>query len=355
MKTRKRESGVSLVATGIWIFALIALMAGAIEVARLTDTATEVQVSADAAALGAATAMSRGLSPQAVTIGQSAAASNFADGRTVDSSGVQIDIGHYDSDPTANPHFTAACTPGTDCNGARATVTVNNVRFIVASILNGQTGTAVQKNAVAAALCQGSGYPLPLAVCEQALQQIPQDDTCGPVSGPFTMNPNTGQSACWTSLDASAASSSNYDQGIFPAACGGTPVEAFTQEPINLQNGVADSVWKALQCCIACQNLHDFIVPVVDCAAVGNCNTAPPILGFATIHIASALDVQHGNGNTQCNNSLSPWGSCGVTINNAGSTGITASQICKTDVAGRPGANCINFANTVAPVLGQLP
>src|SRR5262249_42381601 len=152
--------------------------------------------------------------------------------------------------------------------------------------LNGQTSTSVQKNAVAAVECQGSAFPLPMAVCEQALQSIPQDDLCGTVSSMFTMNPTGAQSACWTSLGTPSASS-GYDHSIFPAQCGGAPVEAFLQEPVNLQNGVADKVWQAPQCCIACQNIHDFVVPVVDCSAIGGCNTAPPVLGFATIHIAN--------------------------------------------------------------------
>ena len=49
MRSRgRRERGVALFATGIFLLAMLALAAIAIEVSRLTDTATEVQVVADA-------------------------------------------------------------------------------------------------------------------------------------------------------------------------------------------------------------------------------------------------------------------------------------------------------------------
>ena len=333
--------------------ALLAIMAIAIEVARLTDTATEVQTAADSAALAAALAISKGSSGTAVTEGQNAAAQNYADGQLVPTSGVQIDLGHFSSDPAVSPHFSTTCTAGVDCNAARATVTVNNVKYLLASILNGNTATSVQKTAVSAVECQGSAYPLPMAVCTQVFDQIGRDDTCGAMSTSFFMNPAGAQNACWTSLG-SASASASYARGIFPAQCGGVPEETWLQEPINLQNGVTNSVWQALQCCIACQGIHDYVIPVVDCSAMGQCNTAPPVLGFATIHINNATDINPpGGGNTNCG--TESWG-CSARVHTQGATGITASQVCKSDLAGKPGGtSCTNFGNTVAPVLGQLP
>jgi hypothetical protein len=349
------ERGAVLAAAGIWFAALVAIVAIAVEVARLTNTATEVQVAADAGALGAATAIGRGQIGQAIPIGKSAAAANYADGRTVKTGDVQIDIGRYDPDPAAAVHFDATCTPGVDCTAARATVTLNNVRYITASLLNGQAGTGVQKNAVAAAQCQGSAYPIPLAVCSSVFQSIPQGDLCGSLGGPFFMNPNGANNACWTSLSLSSANKSTF-LGLLPPQCGGNQIEAFVQHPTNLQNGVDNKVWQALQCCIACQNVHDFTVPVVDCGAMGGCNTSPLILGFASIHINSPSDIDPpGSGNTQCNSGdFSPWG-CQLTINNGSNVGINASQVCQSDLAGKPGGGtCTNFGNTVV-TLGQLP
>jgi len=357
-REHRGERGVALVAGALWFTAVLALAAIAIEVARLTDTATEVQIAADAAAFAGAVALGRNQTPSdAQAAGKSVAAVNAADGRLIDPSGVQMDIGHYDPSPSANPHFSTTCTPGgtTDaCNAARATVTVSGVQYVMASILNGQAGTAVTKTAVAAAECPGSGYPnLPMAVCLQALQNIPQDETCGTVSGPFVMNPNAANNACWSSLGSGSASADAF-LSLFPPQCGGSnQVELFAQEALPLQNGVDTKVWKALQCCVACQGVHDFTLPVIDCGAAGSCNTSPPLQSFATIHITNPTDINTvGSGNTNCG-SFS-WG-CSQTIPNDGSGTITASQICKSNVPGKPSTlGCTNQATTVV-VLGQLP
>jgi hypothetical protein len=358
------ERGVALVAGALWLGAVVAMTAIAIEVARLTTTATEVQVAADAGAFAAAVALGRKKPPDdARAAGKSTAGANFVDGHAVGPDNVQIDVGHYDPAPAANPHFTAECTPGgtTDgCNAAKATVTAGGVNFVTASILNGQQGTAVTKTAVAAAECPGSGFAkLPMVVCESALQSIPQDELCNADQPPFQMNPNgtnsaTDNKACWSSLSPDLSASADNFLSLFPAECGGTQqFELFAQQDVPLQNGADSRVWKAIQCCVACQNHKDFTVPVVDCSQAGNCNTSPPLVTFATIHIENPTDVvPPGNGNTQCN-SFS-WG-CQATINNNGPTGITASQFCKSDVPGKPSTlGCTNQASTVI-VLGQLP
>jgi len=346
------ERGVTLVATAIWIFALVGIAAIAVEVARLTDTATEVQIAADSAALAAALAMTQGQDEQ--TWGKNAAAANSADGRAVDRDVVQIDIGRFNSDPAVNPHFTEGCTRNVDCNAARATVTVSDVRYIMASILSGQTATSVQKKAVATIKCPGSAFPFPMAVCDEALLSIPGDHTCfeGPLPSPFNMSPTFSQNACWTSLGPDPANTSTF-LGFFPKQCGGTPPETFLGENINLQNGEVTPVWKALQCCVQCQKVKDFTVPVIDCPplpAVPRCNNdLAPVIGFATIHIESGADIDpSGGGVNHC--------SCGNINNDPKIEGIKASQTCNDDVGGAPGpTDCTNFGTTVAPVLGQLP
>ncbi len=346
------ERGFALIAMALFILAFLGLTAIAVEISRLTDTATEVQASADSAALGGAAALAKGLSE--VTGGQNAATANSADGHAVATSSVLIEKGHYDSSAAANPHFSTSCTAGLDCNAVKATVTVDNVSYIMASILEGHSGTNVLKNAVAALECQGTGYPLPMAVSKGVLDTISHDNTCGTTTASFFADPASSNSACWTSLGSSSASASFF-RGIFPAQCGGTPLQAYLQEPIHLQNGVDSNVWKTLQCCIACQGVHDFTVVVIDNADVAGCTSGnAPVLGFATIRIALASDVNPpGGGPTNCN-SFSPWG-CATTVTGTGLTGITAGQVCKSDVRGSPGGtSCTNFGNTVT-VLGQLP
>src|SRR5262249_15301043 len=224
---------------------------------------------------------------------------------------------------------------------------------VIPGVLNRHSSETVQKVAVAAAECQGSSdSPLPLALCSSALTSIPANSLCGQLSSAINIKPDSATNGCWTSLS-SSASSASFVQGIFPTKCGGTPLAASLGDPIDLHGGLSDTVFKALQCCIQCQNFHDFTVPVINCT--GNCSGNPPVIGFATLHIANATDVSRStNGNTNCNSfSFCP---SGVQIPNSGTSQINGSQVCKGGQRGAPGGtNCTNFGNTVAPVMGQLP
>ncbi len=83
-----------------------------------------------------------------------------------------------------------------------------------------------------------------MAVCTQALQSIPPDETCGTVSGPFVMNPNAANNSCWSSLDPSVTPGADVFRSLFPPQCGGSKrVELFAQQALPLQNGVDTTVW----------------------------------------------------------------------------------------------------------------
>jgi len=56
-QARHGERGIGLVAIGIWIVALAVMMAVAVDIARLSHSASEVQAIADAAALSGARAL----------------------------------------------------------------------------------------------------------------------------------------------------------------------------------------------------------------------------------------------------------------------------------------------------------
>src|SRR5438046_6083714 len=162
---RRNEKGVALVAAGIFMVAMLALAAIAVEVARLTDTATEVQVVADVGAMGAAVARARGKDEAgAIQAGTDVAVLNFADGTHVPSSSVLIEAGHYDPARDPGDMFHAGENPH---NAFRSTVTVSNVKYIMATILNGQSGTNVQKQAVAVPDCPTSGPATsPMTLCD---------------------------------------------------------------------------------------------------------------------------------------------------------------------------------------------
>jgi hypothetical protein len=363
---QRRESGIALVGAGIWFLALAAMVAIAIEIARLTDTATEVQVAADSGAIGGALALAQGHADQAVARGTTAASNNQADGRAVGAGGVLIEVGHYATDPAANPHFVTPCAGGTDCNAIKATVTVDNVQYIVASLF-GSAQTSVQKTAVASAQCQGSASsPLPLAVCQQALANpLGRDDLCIDAPLKTGLKMASAVNACWTTL--SAGTGSNVVQSLFPKECGGTATSAdryvILQQSIRLLGtgaGVSNSLWDMLQCCVACQSNHRFTVPVIDCPEAEPCTaTGKSVIGFATLDIATPDLISDGsNSTTRCNagNNYPPGGCTATAPNVLLDQFIKGTQICHAGNGGTAGgANCTNFGNTVAPVLGQLP
>src|SRR5215470_16652720 len=86
--TNRRDSGFAVFALTVWLCTLMAIVGIAVEVARFSTTATEVQAAADSAALAAVLAIEQGQSGQAVSKGQTVAAANSADGHTVDTSAV---------------------------------------------------------------------------------------------------------------------------------------------------------------------------------------------------------------------------------------------------------------------------
>src|SRR2546422_8799482 len=123
----RRERGVVMVVAAVWLTAVIAMSATAIEVSRLTDTATEVQVAADSAALAAAQNMIDGGDTASATVaGKAVAAQNRTDGRGPTAADVGIEFGGY----TAAGGF----NPGGGTNAGRALGVIQNVRYIFATV-----------------------------------------------------------------------------------------------------------------------------------------------------------------------------------------------------------------------------
>src|SRR5947207_1595397 len=77
-----RERGLAMALAALWLAAIVAIAAITIEVSRLTDTATEVQVAVDAAALAAAENMLKGGNvDSAKAAARTVASQNRTDGR----------------------------------------------------------------------------------------------------------------------------------------------------------------------------------------------------------------------------------------------------------------------------------
>jgi hypothetical protein len=330
------ERGIALAATGIFLLALIAFAAIAVEVSRLTDTATEVQVTADASVLGAAVSRAKGHTDAvAIQDGQTIGADNYADGKNIPTGSINIEPGHYDP---AAPPGSKFVPNGVPDDAFRSTVTINNVKYIMATVLNGQTATGVQKRAIAAADCPGDGVAdLPMAVCTRSLTEIQPGQTCADGQQIQALVPDNGQDACWTNLGTPGSANINTYKPLLPPICnGGGGHELSEGDSIDLQNGNVTSFIQLLQCCVACEDQHKFTVPVIDCANVSSCNQSATTLAFAAINIARYQDVvPSGGGNNNCRQYFPDCNNpIGGTINNG-----NASKQC---VAGctNAGASC---------------
>src|SRR5207245_1764756 len=123
------ERGIAMVLAALLLTAIIAIAGIAVEVSRLTDTATEVQVAADAAALAAAqNKINGGTDADARTAAQTVAAKNAADGRAPSPG---IVFGSYS---VANG-FSTSPPSGTHLPPVRPTAAAADVRRSMAPVL----------------------------------------------------------------------------------------------------------------------------------------------------------------------------------------------------------------------------
>jgi hypothetical protein len=320
---RERERGIAMLLAAIFLVAIIAIGAIAIEVSRLTATATEVQVAADAAALAAATSMivPGHTSGVAQSDGQAVAAKNITDGRSPAPANVQIEFGTYQS--------ATGFVAGTPDNAVRATVTIDNVQYLLAGVIGGLS-TSVQKRAVAAYKCGNCASPAPITVCDCALQATAPGEPCTSITGgALLQTPNGNQNSCLLSTAGGGA-----DEAWFPSDCfptGETGPLIGVGDSITLDNGQLTPVINDFQTCFNV-GVTDFVIPIVhcgdsgicsggvcsnggaacssnvDCCFIGNCNHTGTVVGFATMHVTAVNS--HGSPKTVsltqvCNNASS--------------------------------------------------
>jgi Flp pilus assembly protein TadG len=325
IRRTKRERGVAMVLAAIWLTAMIAISALTIEVSRLTDTSTEVQVAADAAALAAAQNMIRGGTTDSATIAaRTVAGSNKTDGRAPAPADVALQFGSY----TPSVGF----TPGGANNAVHATVTIQNVRYLLATVFGFGSSTTVQKTATATYECVSNRQPTaPIGICDCMLKTYTQGQPCSTSGTTLTQSPDPTQNSCWLA-DPSGA------PRWFPPECGGGSAPFVSVgDSINLTNGQMTPILRDFQNCVDAggrdQGVHDYVVPVIRCSgspcSIGQCNHSAEVVGFATMHIAHSSDIDaHGN-----------------------PKGITFTQICNNDAAGTGGnsgpggATCFGSGN----------
>ncbi len=282
------ERGIAMVLAALLLVAIIAISGIAVEVSRLTDTATEVQVAADAAALAAAqNRINGGTDANARTAAQTVAAKNATDGRAPSPDMV---FGSY----SVGNGFSTSPPSGTDLPAVRATVTASDVRYLLATVFGAGTSTTVTKRAVATFESTGQTQAkAPFTVCDCLLQPYA---TCQPCSGnlnTFTVmqTPTGSQNSCMLVQ-------SSADRAWFPADCpsvgDGSHPAISVGDSILLDNGQISSLLHDFQNCVDA-GVHDYVIPIIHCplspCSIANCSGTGQVVGFATIHIAVTSDI----------------------------------------------------------------
>src|SRR5205814_7031395 len=204
-----------------------------------------------AAALAAAhNITSGGTTGTAQDAGQRVAARNTADGRSPAPGDVQIEFGTY----TSGTGFVA----GAADNAARATVTMQNVRYLLASAIGGAS-TSVTKRAVAAYKCNNCAAPSPLTICDCALTSTTPGEPCTTISGgSLIQGPDGAQNSCFLTN----SSGGGADEAWFPSDCfatGGTGPLISVGDTVTLYNGDITPVVQDFKSCFG-KGVTDYLV-----------------------------------------------------------------------------------------------
>ena len=321
-RSRKRERGVTMVLAAVFLVAIAAISAISIEIARLADTATEVQSAADAAALAAAENIDTGGdSTTATTAAQTVAGRNRTDGRWPASSNLDVQFGSWTA---AGGYSSSGPVAGVSVPAVKATVSMPNVEYIFGSVLGGAS-TTVTKDAVAAYKCTGQAQPTaPVTIGLCQLQQYTQGQPCSANGSTLVQQPNPDQNSCWT------ANAHNAPDWL-PPECGGGNAPLISVGDIlagqGLSNGQMVPILRAIQNCVNA-GVHDYTIPIINCP-IANCNAGTSlgeVVAFATMHIDSPSDIDP-NGPT---------------------AGIRFTQVCDNNSSGNggpPGAVCTGRGN----------
>ena len=298
-RRRRGQGGFVLVLAGILLLTTFALIVVAIDIGRISHTATEVQGIADSAALAGALAVIKQGAGNAGPAATTAAGDNRFDGRNfIDGTNGQLVVREGRWDPST-ASFTAGDSP---TNAVRAIATGQSVRYVAAPLIGIGPTTDIQKLAVAVIGAPATASAsFPGAVCSSVANGVsPQPP--GPCAGgdgtviktiPDLQQTGT-QNSCFSGLGTGASSSN--ERSLLPAQCGGTTVATVSVgQIIFLDNGQNATVLQALQGCVGpaqggnANNVHRFILPVIDNC---NCNGASlPVTGFVEIEIDDPSQV----------------------------------------------------------------
>ena len=298
-RRRRGQEGFALIAGGLALVAMFALIVVAIDIGRISHTATEVQAIADSAALAGAWAVVKQGAGSAQAAATTAASDNRFDGRNfVNGTNGQLNVSEGSWDPS-----TGSFTPGgVPTTAVRAIVTGQNVRYVTAPLIGIAPTSNIQKLAVAVIAAPSIAVVnAPFAICSSVPNGVnPQPP--GPCAGgdgtviktiPDLEQQGT-QNSCFSGFGFVA--SSNSETNLLPAQCGGTTVATVNVgEIISLDNGQNASVLQALQNCVGpaqggnANNVHRFVVPVINNCTCSGAHLA--VAGFVEIQIDAPSQV----------------------------------------------------------------
>jgi Flp pilus assembly protein TadG len=299
-RRRPRERGVALLSVGVSLAALLAVGVVAVDLGRLSHTATEVQNVADVAAAAGARALLK--NSNAVAEAQAVALQNTVDGRTASLPPNGIRLGRWDA---ATGSFTAGGTPA---NAVRVTASAT-VQNVLAGLLGSPT-TTVQKSATAAIGGPGAApVVLPLAIGECHFETFRRSLRCADLPA-FVDVPDAVDAVVFTALSAGRRGGRGIVRGLTGRCSGGASTATLrVGDEIAALNGQTTSILRALDRCLG-RGLAEFAVPVVPCD--GPRGRPMEVLGFATVRITA------------------------VRVNGA-RRGLDLSAVCETDTPAPPG------------------
>ena len=301
-RRRRGQEGFALIAGGLVLLAMFALIVVAIDIGRISHTATEVQGIADSAAMAGALAVLKEGAGKAQPAATAAANDNRFDGQNfVAGTNGQLDVNEGSWDPST-ASFTLGGSP---TNAVRAIATGQSVRYVTAPLIPGVAPTSdIQKLAVAVIAAPSIAVVnMPLAICSNvAIGVSPQppgpcangDGTVIKTIPDLQQSQPSTQNSCFSGLGTGANSQNEWD--LLPAQCGGTTVATVdVGEIISLDAGENAKVLQKLQACVGpaqggyANNVHRFVVPVIN-----NCTCSGAhlqVAGFVEIQIDDPSQV----------------------------------------------------------------
>ena len=307
-RNRKNQRGVALVYMSVVFGAVVTLMALAVDVARLSWNAGEVQAVADASAISGALGLGRKTfgvnTPTPIPDAQTAAGVNQYNAQYASLDANDITIGKYHDGA-----FTPSSILDPQANAVRTRPHVPVSNLVAGGVFNAPV-TDVHKQAIAAFCPLAAAIPtLPIALADGCFQCYPA--ACPPSLFVIQFNAVPLNNAAWfypTSTSGSPGIDSYVPSCPNGGGGGGQTMPMISNgTELSLNNGsIASLCQKDFQCLVG----QSFVLPVVHSQCSVPLTGSDPVVGFATVTLVSTACPQtmtmtitfndHAQGTSQC-------------------------------------------------------